>query len=109
MKYAKFVPRSRPHQWSTGENPQRRDSYYAFLKHRAQARYRGESYSLDFSDWEQFWPPELYEQRGTSSHNLCLRQIDPEGGWHAHNCEVVTVHEHRSAPRKRRETEQTSG
>jgi len=80
MKYATLKPRSRPQQWCTGTDPQRRDNYYAYLKHRAQARYRKEPYGLTFSDWEQLWTPELQAQRGTTSESLCLRMLDPDMG-----------------------------
>ena len=65
------------------------DKYYGLMKHQAQAKYRGESHSLTWEEWSQLWPTEQWLQRGKSKHNLCLMQIDREGGWHMHNVEVV--------------------
>ena len=79
-----------PDSWCTGPDPVRHDKYYAYLKHRAQARYRKEAYSLTWDDWEQLWPDDLWSQRGRSAHNLCLHQRDLDAGWHRNNVEVTT-------------------
>ena len=41
--------------WTTGPCPIRRDKYYGWLKHRAQARYRNEYYDLEFEQFESLW------------------------------------------------------
>lgn len=86
--------RENPNSWCTGPDPVRHDKYYAYLKHKSQANYRKEPYSLSWEQFEQFWPDHLWMQRGRQGHNLCLRMIDPEQGWEIKNCEVVTRKEH---------------
>ena len=82
-----------PDKWVTGPDPLRRNKYYAYLKHRAQAKYRGESYSLTWEDWETVWEDHLWEQRGKGSQALCLAQIDCDKGWHAGNVEIISRNE----------------
>jgi len=81
--------RQRRTEWVTGTDPLTRDKYYAYLKHRAQAKYRRELYDLEFEDWLELWPDSLWHQRGRYSHSLCLAQRDPDFGWIRENCVVV--------------------
>ena len=37
-----------------GDDVYQRERYYAFLKHRSQARYRGEDYTLTWEDWTAY-------------------------------------------------------
>lgn len=67
-----------------------RNKYYAWLKHRSQANYRSESYSLTWEEWQTLWKDELWDQRGQKGHNLCLAQINPKLGWHMNNVAVMT-------------------
>jgi len=68
----------------------RRNKYYAWLKHKAQANHRGEYYDLTFQDWETLWPDELFALRGRRPDDLCLMRIDIDGGWTVSNLEIVT-------------------
>lgn len=81
--------KTNPENWITGPDPVRRNKYYAYLKHKAQARYRGESYSLTFEEWEDLWQDHLWEQRGKSKDSLCLAQKDVNLGWHYDNLEII--------------------
>lgn len=83
-----------PNYWKTGTDPIRRDKYYAFLKHRAQAKFRGEEYYLTWEDWESLWTPELWEQRGRRITNLCLTRPSFDGPWCVSNVEVATRRQH---------------
>jgi hypothetical protein len=78
-----------PNTYIAGADPVRRSKYYAWLKHRAQANYRGESYSLTFEQWEDLWEDELWTHRGKSSESLCLAQIDCSRGWHVDNLTIM--------------------
>lgn len=73
-----------------GDRPIERDRYYAYLKHRAQAKFRGEEYLLTIEDWETLWPLDKWVQRGRHSEALCLTKRDTVQGWHVDNVEVVT-------------------
>lgn len=93
---ARYVPpikgtrrRQTPEKWKTGPDPLTREKYYAYLKHRAQANYRNEDYSLSWEDWHAMWDDASFLQRGRSSHSLCIAMKDRELGWHAYNVEIV--------------------
>ena len=81
--------RANPDNWITGPDEIEHDKYYAWLKHRCQAKYRGEDYSLTWEQWQTLWPNDKWFERGRSKHSLCLIQIDRAAGWHYNNVEVV--------------------
>jgi|TARA_B110000977_G_scaffold194615_1_gene271559 hypothetical protein len=66
-----------------------RDTYYGFLKHRSQAKYRSEEHTLTVANWTDLWTEENWLRRGKTRHSLCLMQIDPEAGWHINNVKIV--------------------
>lgn len=90
-----------PLNWHTGTDPFVHDLYYAWLKHRAQARFRGEGYHITFEQWQDLWPEELWEQRGRLSSSLCLSRIDFWSDWDISNVEIITRREHLQKKRKR--------
>ena len=90
-----------PLSWQSGPDPLAHDKHYSYLKHKAQARYRGEDYSLTLEDWMTMWTDELWLERGRGSDNYCLQQQDPEFGWHHNNVEIVTRKEHFAQIKKR--------
>jgi hypothetical protein len=80
-----------PELWITGPCPIRRDKYYGWLKHRAQAKYRGEYYNLSWEAFEQLWfDDDMWFQRGRKVTDLCMSLIDFEQGWTDGNVEVIT-------------------
>ena len=80
-----------PDTWVTGPCPIRRDKYYAWLRHRAQAKYRGETYDLSWEAFEQLWfDDDAWFQRGRRADNLCMSMIDWTQGWVEGNVEVIT-------------------
>lgn len=88
-----------PHLWCTGPDPRRHDQYIAWLRHRAQAHYRGELYSLTFEDWETVWNQDsAWENRGRSIDSVCLTMIDSQKGWCSDNvvvqCRRETLRQH---------------
>lgn len=85
---------SDPNCWITGPCLITRDKYYAYLKHRSQAKYRGESYELTWQDWLHIWPQHLWDSRGRRSHDLCLTRRDFDGEWSIVNTVVCTRREH---------------
>jgi hypothetical protein len=82
-----------PSRWCYPD-PEQRDQYYGLLKHRAQAKFRGEEHSLTEQEWFDFWKDGAWAQRGRQRYCLCLVQIDPSLGWHKDNCEVVERYEY---------------
>lgn len=79
-----------PDLWVTGPDPIRRDKYYAWMKHKAQAKFRGEDYELEFEDWERLWPDEAWFNRGRGRDCLILSRRDWAGAWSVDNCEIIT-------------------
>jgi len=92
-----------PEVWVTGPCRIRHDKHYGYLKHRAQAKFRKEDYSLTLEQWESLWTDELWLQRGRSAESFCLQQIDGEDGWHFENVEIVTRIEHFAKLKQRRD------
>jgi hypothetical protein len=78
------------------QDPIQHEKYYAFLKHRAQARFRKELYRLTWAQWQRLWPNTLWSQRGRGPHSLRLIQSDPLKGWSVKNCEIVPHGAHMS-------------
>ena len=83
-----------PKYWKTGTCPISRDKKYAYLKHKSQANYRGESYELTFDDWCSLWPDELWHRRGRRVDDLCLTRWDFNGEWSTVNTVVCTRRDH---------------
>jgi hypothetical protein len=80
-----------PENWCTGPDPRRHAQYYAYLKHKSQAAYRGELHELTWPEWETIWNTDsAWEQRGRAREDLCLTMLDPDCGWHIGNVAVVT-------------------
>lgn len=91
MTYTPYTQNKRHHPNAIyASEPERRNKYYAWLKHRTQARYRGEDYGLSWEDWESLWSDDLWAQRGRKSGNLCLMMHDKNEGWCLNNVSVVT-------------------
>jgi hypothetical protein len=83
-----------PDLWVTGPDPIRRDKYYAWMKHKAQAKFRNETYELAFEDWERFWTDEHWFNRGRHVENVILTRKDFELGWHLDNIEIISRSEY---------------
>ena len=97
MRHKYLPPSKSTKRWSTAKfagDEDRRDKYYAFLKHRSQARYRGESYELTWEDWEHLWDDSSWQLRGQRIGDLCLTRIDFAGEWAIHNVIVCTRKDH---------------
>lgn len=76
-----------PDKWCYSD-PEQRDQYYALLKHRAQAKHRGETHSITPEEWFALWQ-DCWHLRGRGADNLCLCKTDPLLGWHVHNVEIM--------------------
>ena len=80
-----------PDNWMSGPDPLMHDMYYAWQKHKAQARYRGESYDLTWADWQEIWAnPVDFLNRGRRPDDLTLTRIDDFGAWTLTNVQVMT-------------------
>jgi len=79
---------SRPEEWIVGPDNDLRNKYYAYLKHRAQCKFRKEDYSLTWDDWCELWTDELWEQRGRGRNDMILTRAVFSEGWHMGNCTI---------------------
>lgn len=70
-------------------DPFERERYYAWQKHRAQARYRKEDYLLTHEDWCALWPYDKFVCRGRGVNDLSMMRLDPYQPWRLDNVEVV--------------------
>jgi hypothetical protein len=77
-----------PNHWKTGTDPIRRSKYYAYLKHKAQAKYRREDYELTWEEWEEFWEKD-WDNRGRSLTSSILIRIDNTQSWSKSNCTIT--------------------
>ena len=91
-----------PDKWITGPDIVRRDKYYGFLRHRAQAKYRKEDYQLTFEQFESLWSNDDWFRRGKAIDKLCMSQINYDIGWVEGNVEVITRGEQLRRPKKER-------
>lgn len=85
---------SDPRNWNTGPDPLRREKYYAYLKHKAQAWYRDELYLITWEEWEHMWPDDVWFKRGRKITDLCLTRLDFEGAWSTDNVVICTRARH---------------
>lgn len=93
--YAPKAPtRENPLIWKSGPDEKTHQQYYAWLKHKSQAAYRGEAHTMTFDQWLDFWNTDwAWENRGRKVTDLCLTRKDPNGAWSQDNCEIITRHE----------------
>ena len=80
-----------------------RDIHYAYLKHKAQARFRNEAYSLTPEQWKAIWTVDVWMQRGRGKDCLCLFQTTPGEGWHLNNVTIGTRMEYLKRNKEYRE------
>jgi len=78
-----------PSKWKHGPDPYTHDCYYAFLKHRSQARFRQEQYDLTFEDWQAIWTPETFAKRGRAIDSITLTRVDWDLPWDRDNVQLI--------------------
>lgn len=77
----------RPHIWIVGTDTYKHDMYHPWQAHKAQAKFRGEEYDLQFEDFYEFWNG-YWHDRGRAGDDLILTRQDPEKAWSRDNCEL---------------------
>lgn len=97
-----------PNSWCTGPDVERREKYYAYLKHKAQANFRGELYLLTWEDWEYIWTQARWRRRGRRISDLCLTQLEWGSGWSMDNVTICTRREHFKLKKANNERRQRS-
>lgn len=77
--------RRRPQRRRSGKDPFLVSLRLGWCRSTCQARFRGESWQLTWAQWQQFWPPAAWAQRGRYAGNLCLTRRDPDKPWDSDN------------------------
>lgn len=93
-----------PQRWCTGPDPTRHEQYTAFLKSRAQARFREESWTLTFEEFEFLWNQDgSWFQRGRGADDLMMTRRDSSQAWSRENAYIELRRDHlkRLAERQR--------
>ena len=85
-------PKGGPNTWRYPEL-WKHDCHFAYLRHRAQARFRGEAYALTEQEWMGLWNEGLWNRRGRSSNSICLARINDELPWCLPNVHFITRYE----------------
>jgi len=83
-----------PDLWKYGSDVYTHESHYAYLKHRSQARFRGEDYELTFEQWHSLWTPETLANRGRTIDSWVLTREDWNGSWSIDNVFLTTRKQH---------------
>tara|TARA_R110000772_G_scaffold205144_4_gene315396 strand:+ start:4211 stop:4495 length:285 start_codon:yes stop_codon:yes gene_type:complete len=58
-----------------------------FHRQKAQAKYRGETWNIDFEQWWGLWET-YWDLRGRRPSDYCMRQLDTQLGWEMPNLEI---------------------
>jgi len=93
--------KQRPETWISGPDLVDHDKYYAWQKHKAQARFRGEEYALTWEDFQTIWPNELFVQRGRTRGCYSMIRLDTSKAWDISNVEVVPSEYHHKTQKER--------
>jgi hypothetical protein len=81
--------------------------YHPWQLAKAQAKFRGEEFTLTFDQYYNIWLP-LWDQRGRKSGDMCMTRRDESRGWTKTNTVILTRKEHfetrsgRGADKKKR-------
>jgi len=90
MRHTMYTNRQRgprPHIWKYGPDPARKRLHLAFMRSKAQAKFRSETWAMDFYDFEQRWAGR-YAETGIASSSPIMARRDPMGPWSLDNTEL---------------------
>lgn len=66
----------------------------AWLRMKAQAKYRNELFSLTWEDFKTLWTDDNWARRGVGSEDLALTRTQEDGAWVLSNVEIVERRQH---------------
>jgi len=83
------MPKSgpRPHCWKV-QGELNHEQYIAWLRMKAQAQFRDESFRLSFEEFKDLWEG-FWDQRGRTQGSYCLTRINPKRPWNVDNTVCV--------------------
>lgn len=73
----------------------------AWNRARAQAHFRGETWTLSFEDFCTLWNEDRWPLRGRKITSLCMSRLDPERGWSRENTVLISRDLHLKAKNRR--------
>jgi hypothetical protein len=85
--------KERPHVWKCGPDEYKHSMYTPWMKARAQAKFRGETWELSFEQFYELWRDE-WPNRGRQPDNIVMTREDTEGKWNKKNTILMTRKEH---------------
>lgn len=81
----------RPHVWVYPHDKEANKKHLARLRSLAQAKFRGEEWTITEEEWmTTVWPKDLWLRRGRNGEDLCLIRWDAEKAWSKDNVYIVT-------------------
>ena len=77
----------RPHVWISGPDPVRHAQYTGWLKAKAQAQYRKETWSITFEQWVELWG-DAWSRRGRGRGCVMLKRRSLDQAWTVDNAHL---------------------
>ena len=82
----------RPHLWQTGPDPAVKRDRYRYLRSRAQAKYLGQAWTIDWTQYRELLG-KVRGQYGRGMDQLNLARKDCKAGWHIWNVHLISRRE----------------
>ena len=104
----KHMKKQRRHLWKAGPDPELRERRLAYLRAKAQAKFREEGFELSLDEWYQLWTLENWRKRGKKIGDLILTRKNIDGVWEMGNVVIreragnMSRHYHHNFIRMRR-------
>ena len=82
----------RPHLWRQGPDPAVRRDRYRYLRSKAQAKYLGQAWTIDWTQYRELLG-KVRGQYGRGMDQLNLARKDCKAGWHIWNVHLISRRE----------------
>lgn len=79
----------RPHVWLCGPDEYKHSMYHPWQMSKAQAKFRGEDWTLEFEEYYELWKDD-WNNRGRDPENMCMSRMDSNGPWSLKNAIIIT-------------------
>lgn len=84
-----------PRVWKSGPDEINHKLYTDCQRARAQAWYRGETWTITEQEYIELWRDnDRYLKKGRGTEDLCMVRLDYEEGWHLWNVQIISRLEH---------------
>jgi hypothetical protein len=92
----------RPHLWRQGPDPAVRRDRYRYLRSKAQAKYLGQAWTIDWTQYRELLG-KVRGQYGRGMTQLNLARKDCKDGWHTWNVHLISRKEAMNRPREQQD------